>query len=532
MPPGAKRATALSQYLQAVAIVVFCTLVIHWLAQYFLPTNLIMLYLAGVIVAAVRFSLGPAVLTAVLSVSAFDFFFVPPLFNVSLFDTQYAITYVVMIIVAATISTLVERLREQAAAAIDREARTATLYALSRVFASEHGKDQILHTAAEHIGQVFSSDVAILLPDPSRAGALSVALGPADLPEAVRSRAQAAYQAALAAQPSDREAGKNGAGPAPAPESAGSLYLPLLSVRGVLGIVAVQPHAPVAPPTADQYALMQTFANQTAVALERAQFGEEADRARMEMETERTRNLLLSAVSHDLRTPLASITGAVSSLLENGDDLAPETRHELAQVAYEEADRLHQLLSNLLEVTRLQSGALQVHKEWQPVEEVVGMALAHAASRLHDRALSVDIPLDLPPVPLDGTLIEQVLVNLLDNAAKHTPAGSPVTLSAHATPEEVTIEVADRGPGIAPGDETRIFERFYQSGRPTAGGVGLGLAIAAGMVQAHGGRMWAENRPGGGAVFRLTLPRASLEPDGLPAAPPDDPTLPLAQDAP
>jgi two-component system sensor histidine kinase KdpD len=508
-----KLKSTLSSYAQAVGIVVLFTVVIHLLAEYFLPANLIMVYLIGVVLAAVRFERGPAVLAALLSVSAFDFFFVPPLFQVSLFDTQYALTYTVMVIVAATISALMERSRAQAAAAIERERRTASLYALSRVFASEHQMSQILRSAAEHFEKVFESSVVILLPGAQ--GKLAVAsVSDSGTPVFDLQQAEEAYAAAVRAEPGPGGDPARAAGPQAKPGDK-ALYLPLLSARGVLGIIGVTRAGGAPPFSTEQLALLETFANQTALALERAHFGEEADRAKVEFETERTRNLLLSAISHDLRTPLASITGAVSSLLENENTLGTETRHELTQVAYEEADRLNQLLSNVLEITRLQSGGLQVHKEWQPVEEVVGMALAHTAGRLRDRPLSVDIPLDLAPVPIDGLLIEQVLVNLLDNAAKHTPPRTPISLTARELPDDLLIEVADRGPGLAPGDEKRVFERFYQAGRVTAGGVGLGLAIAAGMVQAHGGRLWAENRPDGGAVFRFTLPRMSIDPDSL-----------------
>ena len=244
--------------------------------------------------------------------------------------------------------------------------------------------------------------------------------------------------------------------------SAEALYLPLVAARGTVGVLGVQPAQAHRLLTPEQVALLETFASQTALALERALLAEEAQQAQVQIETERLRNSLLSSVSHDLRTPLTAITGATSTLLERGYTLDPPTRHELLQTVYEEADRLNRLVSNLLEMTRLESGAVQVHKEWQPLEEVVGAALTRLEVPLRDHPLTTHLPADLPLVPLDSVLMEQVLINLLDNAIKYTPPGSPIPLSAWATEGAVTVEVADQGPGLAPGDQQRIFEKFYR----------------------------------------------------------------------
>jgi two-component system sensor histidine kinase KdpD len=233
----------------------------------------------------------------------------------------------------------------------------------------------------------------------------------------------------------------------------------------------------------------------------------------MQIETERLRNSLLSSVSHDLRTPLAAITGAASTLIENNHTLNPEDRLELAQVTYEEAERLNRLVSNLLDMTRLESGGVQVEKEWQPLEEVIGTTLARLGKRLHEHPVVVNLPPDLPLVPFDSMLIEQVLVNLLENTIKYTPTGSPVELSARRESDAVIVEIVDHGPGLKRGDEQRIFDKFYRS-MPTAGrGVGLGLTICRAIVETHGGRIWAENRAEGGAVFRFTLPLGGEPPE-------------------
>jgi two-component system sensor histidine kinase KdpD len=267
----------------------------------------------------------------------------------------------------------------------------------------------------------------------------------------------------------------------------------------------------------EQLHLLETFASQIALGIERAALAEAAQQAQVQIETEQLRNSLLSSVSHDLRTPLAAIAGAASSLLEDHAALDASMRHELCQTIAEEAHRLNRLVNNLLEMTRLESGAIHVHTEWQPLEEVVGAALARLEAQLADRPLTTHLPADLPLVPLDSVLIEQVLINLLDNAVKYTPPGSPIRLSAWAAQDAVTVEVADQGPGLPPGEENRIFEKFYRVPHTTRpGGAGLGLTICRGIVAAHGGRMWAANRPGGGTLIRFTLPLTGTPPVVIP----------------
>jgi two-component system sensor histidine kinase KdpD len=244
------------------------------------------------------------------------------------------------------------------------------------------------------------------------------------------------------------------------------------------------------------------------LALERAVLADRAQREQVEVEAERLRTSLLSSLSHDLRTPLGVITGAASSLLEKGA-VPDATRHELLQSILAESQRMNRLISNLLDMIRVESGALQVQKEWQPLEEPVGVALIRLEDRLRDHPVTVRLPPDLPLVPVDGVLIEQVFINLLENAVKYTPAGTPIEISAEATDGMVRVDVADRGPGIPAGEEIKVFEKFHRAPSGTASdGVGLGLTICRGIIVAHGGRIWAENRPGGGALFRFTLPLA------------------------
>jgi two-component system sensor histidine kinase KdpD len=286
-----------------------------------------------------------------------------------------------------------------------------------------------------------------------------------------------------------------------------ALYIPLVGAQGEVGVLGVQPNDPRRFHDVEQRTLLDVFAGQLGSALERARLAEQAQQAQLQVEAERLHNSLLSSVSHDLRTPLSVITGAASALLEPEAALKPAARRDLAETIHEEALRLNRLVRNLLDMTRLASGAIKVAKEWQAIEGVIGAALGRVEEALRDRTVDVRLPPDLPLVPIDGVLVEQLLINLLENAAKYTPPGSPIELSAHQEKDALVVEVADRGPGIPQDLVDKIFEKFYRLPREGGGGgAGLGLAICRGIAEAHGGRIWAQNRDGGGAVFRFTLP--------------------------
>jgi two-component system sensor histidine kinase KdpD len=278
----------------------------------------------------------------------------------------------------------------------------------------------------------------------------------------------------------------------------------------VLGVRPTESRALEAP---EQLHQLETFANQTALAIERAQLAKEAQEAQVRAEAERMRNALLSSVSHDLRTPLATIMGAASSLLEDGTHFQRGTWQDLLQSIVDEAERLNRLVSNLLDMTRLEAGTLAVKKDWLPLEEVIGTALARMEKRLGNRAVAIHVPADLSLVQIDGVLIEQVLINLLDNGVKYTSVKSEIDISASVSDGAILVEVADRGPGFGTGEEERIFDKFYRGQTGDSRGVGLGLAICRAIVEAHGGKIWAENRPGGGAVFRFTLPAKDVPPE-------------------
>ncbi|HEY9786639.1 MAG TPA: DUF4118 domain-containing protein [Candidatus Obscuribacterales bacterium] len=344
-------------YAAGVITTGLATLISHLLFPFLHSTNLIMIYLLGVVFVATRFGRGPSVLASVLSVAAFDFFFVHPYLTFVVSDTQYIVTFAVMLVVALLISTLTTQAKRQS---------------------------------------------------------------------------------------------------------------------------------------------------------------QEAERAKFQMEAERLRSTLLSSLSHDLRTPLSTITGATESLLTAGHSLDAQAKQELTEVLFEEGQRMKRLVNNLLDMTRLEFGTPNVRKEWLPVEEVIGSALNRLEKQLSDRTVTLDLPNELALVPMDGVLIEQVFLNLLENAIKYTPPGSPIEISAHIGTAQVTFTIADSGPGITPGEERKVFEKFHRGKQDKQReGMGLGLTICREIIKAHGGEISVTNRPQGGALFKFVLPLEGIPPEVL-----------------
>jgi two-component system sensor histidine kinase KdpD len=489
-------------YIEALAAVVVTTLIALPLRDKIEITNIAMLYLLSVVIVSVRAGRGPSVAISVLGVAAFDFFCVPPYLTFAVADTEYVLTFMVMLVIGLTITQLTAGMRYQARVAAHRERRAASLYEMSRELSGALTTEQILEIAVQHVHGVFEAPCTVLLPD--HTGKLHAPPGErrGELREADLSVAQWVYD-------HEQPAGL-GTGTLP---GTGVHYLPLRAPVRARGVLALKPRNERLIFVPEQQRLLETFAAQIALALERVHFVEVAQDTQLRMASERLRNSLLAAISHDLRTPLAVLTGAASSLVEEGQRLSPEARRELAQTIYDEALHMSELTGNVLDMARLETGAVQVNRQWHPLDEVVGAVLSRLRKRLEGRR--VEVSLDQAPAlaQLDSVLIGQVLTNLIDNALKYSPAGTPIELRAAADPEGVRICIADRGPGLAPGDEKRVFEKFYRAraeGGP--GGVGLGLTICQAVVEAHGGRIWAENRPEGGARFCFVLPQMGEPP--------------------
>jgi two-component system sensor histidine kinase KdpD len=502
--------TPWSQYGAAVLVITACTIVGLVFHPRLHLANVVMIYLLGVAAVATRADRGPCIFASVLSVVAFDFFFTTPYHTLVVDHVQYVITFAVMLAVSLIISGLTFRVRNQAAFAVERERRTETLYRMSRSMASAAAQAELIHAAARHTAETFGGDVAILLPDDAARVAVSAAVPGSEWLDG--------REAAVAQWVYDH--GKRAGHGSQTLSAAAGSYTPMIGSKGrTLGVLAVRPPNEGLFEDPERVHLVEAFASQAALALERTQLAEIAKRAEVDIQSERTRSALLSAVSHDLRTPLATIQGALSGVLEQGMRLTPEQHRDLLQTAHDETEHLNRLVHNLLELTRAESGGLHLRKEWQSVEEIVGAALTRLEHRLLNRPLSVDVPSDLPLLFVDELLIEQVLLNLLENADRYSPPGAAILVLARARPASVAVEVCDNGPGFAPGEEQRVFEKFYRGSSAKGRGAGIGLTICAAIVEAHGGKIEAGNRTEGGAWIRFSLP---LIPDA-PALPAKEP---------
>lgn len=497
----------LADYLFGLSAVLICTLVCWFTRATFTLADQAMIYLFGVLVVSTRVTRLPALVTAFASVAALDFFFVPPSFTFDVSDLQYLITFSVMLIVALTVSTFTLRLRDQADAARQRERRTAALYAMSRQFVIETGVGEIAATAVAAVRELLDVGAVVLIAD--RSGGLSPC-GGADSPLATSERELAVARWVFE---HGRVAG-HGTDTLPAAEG---FYIPLVGTAGHLGVFAIELARRASAPTPSQRQILETFVAQTALALERALLVERNARTQVAMETERTRSALLSAVSHDLRTPLASIQGSADVLADEAIQLSSADRRDLLTTIRDESARLNRLVGDLLDLTRLESGALAARKEWYPLEEVVDSVLERLRSRLEGRTLVRELPAEVVLVPIDPILFGQVLENLLDNTVKYGEPHTPIEVRGAVEGDVAWLEVADRGPGIPEGAEEQVFERFFRAADGTrAEGAGLGLAVARAIVKAHDGSIHARRRAGGGSVFRVEIPMSGR---GLPPRP-------------
>ncbi len=484
-------------YIWAVVVTLSSALLAHLMFGKFELANLIMFFLLGVVFIATRFGRGPSILASFLGVAIFDFFFVNPYLSFSVSDSQYLVTFVTMLIVGIVISNLTANVRSQAKVAAHRERRATVLYAMSKDLANSRNEDEIVRTAVRHLYTEFGSRNVILFPDlngrivyPKDPGLLE-SLHAADL-----SVAQWVLDNnEIAGQGTHTLAG------------AEATYFPLSNGESVVGVLVLLPVNLRRIFLPEQQKLLDTFLRQIAQAITRVRLAEQARKTHMDMEAERLRNSLLSSISHDLRTPLATIVGSASTLVEEDDTLKAEDKLELSRAIYDEAQRMSSLVNNILDMARLDAGVIELNKQWYPLEEIIGAVLTRLQKRMADRLVSVKLPPGIPMIYVDTVMIEQVLINLLENALRYTPEGSPLEIMAEASSIAVEISVADKGPGIPKGIENQLFEKFYRVQREAAqSGVGLGLAICRAIIEAHGGSIQAQNRPTGGAVFSFMIP--------------------------
>jgi two-component system sensor histidine kinase KdpD len=487
--------SSVGSYTAGALVAVLCSLFSWFVLGLSQLADVAMVFLLGVTIVSMRFGYGASLVTAVLGAVSFEFFFIPPSFSFAVANLRYIVTFAVMVFVAFVVSHLTKRVRDQADAARDRERRTASLFAMSRDVGLAPSREALVESAARHLRDVFGAKVALLLV--GGADRLEPALADPEVSDAwpaERRHAEAALR-------EERVAGLGVDA-----RRARCVYAPLKGSLGCAGVLAVLPQNRATLDDPDQRQLLAAFAGLVGSALERTRLADEARAASLRAETEQLRSALLSSVSHDLRTPLGVVTGATSALLEPDGPKDDRSRRRLLETAHDEAQRLARLVRNLLDMTRLEAGALKVRKEPQSLEEVVGAALTRLEDRLHGREVTTDVQDEAHQVPFDPVLIEVVLINLIENAIKYSPPGAPLEVGARVRDGNAEVEVADRGPGVSADHAPRIFDKFFRVEEREGGGVGLGLAICRGIVAAHGGRIWVDPRPGGGSSFRFTLP--------------------------
>jgi two-component system, OmpR family, sensor histidine kinase KdpD len=494
-------------YLRALAITGVTTAIAFPLSPYFGLVNIIMLYLLGTTVGALRLGRGPSALLATTNMLAFDYFFVPPVFSFDVEDTQYLFTLGVMLIVALVIANLMVSIRRHRETADARERRTAVLYAMSRELAVATDAQAMAAAAVRHICEVFHSTAVVLIADAR--GRLS-AMSP---DETLGKEAQSPlppYDLEFAQEVVDRgeRCIKD------------SIYLPLQGSRRVRGVIVVCPQLPTGALPTEQLNLLDAFAAQLALSLQRARLAEAAEAARISAERALLRNTLLASISHDLRTPLSAIAGAGSLIAQPEYALNSDRRATLGHLIERKARDMSQLLTNVLELMQMEFGNATLRADWHAIDDLVALALRTHEARLAQWRTVVNLPADLPLILVEATLIVQILSNLLENAAKYTPSGTTITISAAVGEKNISLVVADDGPGLPPGDPERLFEKF-QRGRSESNivGVGLGLAICRAAARLHGGDIHAVNNVGGGARFEITLPLETQ----VEVAPPTEP---------
>ncbi|MEO5354664.1 MAG: DUF4118 domain-containing protein [Magnetococcus sp. XQGC-1] len=455
--------------------------------------NIVMIFLLAVVFTAIRLGRGAAVLAAFLSVASFDFFFVPPRFTFAVHDAQYLVTFAVMLTVALLVGQLTAGLKFQASVAGMREAQMRALYEMSRDLSSALRVEQIVSISQRFISQGFRAAVALCVP--GEEGPLRQVEGSSLLDEAAFAMARWSFEHGQSA----------GLGMKTMP-TAPLLCIPLRGPTRLCGVLVVLPEVPDWELPLEQRQLLDTSATLIAITLERVHYVILARDAQVNMESERLRNSLLSAISHDLRTPLTVITGLTDAMCMATPPL-PEPHAGLAQAIRDEVSRTVTMANNLLDMARMQLGNVALNRSWQTLEEVIGVAMGHCAPILARHSVRIDLPADLPLLEMDSELMARVFNNLIENAAKYTQPGSLIRLSAQQVGDFVQVAVADNGPGLPPGMESRVFEKFTRGKmESTVTGFGLGLAIVRSIVEAHGGMVQAENLPETGARFMLSLP--------------------------
>jgi two-component system sensor histidine kinase KdpD len=494
--PSDPKAVVWSRYVRALGITALCTAIAYPVYPHFDPVNIVMMYLLGTTVVGLRLGRGPSVLSAVGNVAAFDFFFVPPRYSFYFAETQYVFTFGVILGVALVIANLMVNVRRQTESAAARERRTAILYAMSRELAVARDAHTIAAVAARHVGAALDGDAVVLLVDDK--GSLRTP-DQSDEDEtgqiADLTMAEQTFRSGQSAGPGMQK-----------PVESPCFYLPLSGGGHPNGVLVARP-VEIHRLLPEQQRLVEALAEQIALALERVRLGELAAESRAAAERAALRNTLLASISHDLRGPLATIAGAGSLVAQSNGSLDRHRRKTLGHLIEEKARDMSELLSNVLELMRLETTTSPVRADWQSLEELAGTAVRNTEHRLDSRRITTNIPADAPLAFLDGQLIVQLLSNLLENAAKYTPPSTSISIGVATRGDWLVLTVEDDGPGFGKRDPQTLFEKFERGQvEGHVSGVGLGLAICRAITHLHGGEIRAMNRLTGGARFEITLP--------------------------
>lgn len=484
------------RYLIAMSIISLATLINFLLFPYVQPINLFMVYLLSIIIVASSGEQGPSLLASIVSVVVFEFFFIPPFFSFSFSHLEYFFTLAVLVIVSQIVTHLNYIERRQAEAARFSEQQISALYKLSYQLASTRGEDKLLDNGVHFIAQQFDSHVIALMAEnghlivPERPGSETI------LSEKEQSIAQWVYDLGQVA----------GLGTETLPFAEG-LYLPLLASQGAIGVLRILPTHSKQLFTPEQMHLLEACANQIALVIEADRAQLQTKKSILTRDKNYMSNVLLQSIAHELRTPLASIMLSASNQIELAKELTPAKIKTLGKQIYFESEQLSRLINNFLQITYLESRRVLLQKQTHSLAEIIQIVLESSCLKLKKRPVNVHIPKDLPKCTFDNTLIQEVLINLLDNVIKLTPPDTAIDISVFKNDDSVMIVLDDNGPGIMPDEINKLFEKFYR-GRliTTERGLGLGLAICHRIVKLHGGTIWAENREQGGASFRFTLP--------------------------
>lgn len=484
-----------SSYLLALGVVGIATLLGLPFRDVTDSDNLTMIYLTAIMLIAAWLGTGPSIMASLLSVGMFNYFFTEPYYTFEFYDKGYYFTFTVMLVTSLIIGSLTAKLSLQTRQARRRETETSTLYALTRELSSVRGLENMADVAIKHITEAFRMEAVVFLPQQNDLQLIPAHSAARELKEESVAR-WVIENGQIAGRGTDTL------------HSARGIYVPLAAEKEILGVLGLLPAEETYAFTSAEIRQLETFATLIASAFQRASRASDAELAKVESASEKLRNVLLSSVSHDLRTPLASITGAASSALMLKEKL-PKEATELLISIHGQAARLAKLVTNLLDATSLESGTVQLNKQPYFIQEVIGSALSRIAENKGGRILQVTIAPDMPLINMDGLLIEQVLVNLLENAIRYTAEDGRIIITGQRDADALRIRISDNGEGVPAGDEEKIFEKFYTQGHRTEGNAGLGLAICRGIVTAHGGMIFAKNNKGGGASFTFTLPGLS-----------------------